>query len=146
MFKPKEGSVKNRKRVGRGNASGWGGESGRGHKGQKSRSGYSIRAGFEGGRMPLYKQLPKKRGFKPLNKVIYSVVNLDMINELYEENGVVNYQSLCAFGVVAKNTPVKILGQGELTKSLVFDVDKMSKVVLEKIKSSKSTIKEIEIV
>ena len=63
LLKPAKGAVKKRTRKGRGNASGKGGECGRGHKGQKSRSGYSAKAGFEGGQMPLYKRVPKRRGF-----------------------------------------------------------------------------------
>ena len=76
---PAPGSVKKRKRVGRGNASGFGGECGRGHKGQKSRSGYSRKRGFEGGQNPLYRRLPKKSGFRNRFRVEYRILNLSDI-------------------------------------------------------------------
>lgn len=82
-LKPAEGSVKNRKRIGRGTGSGRGGTSTRGHKGAKSRSGYSQKAGFEGGQMPLQRRVPKY-GFKNINRVEYKAINLDVIQSLAE--------------------------------------------------------------
>ena len=144
MFKPSKGSTKKRKRVGRGNGSGWGGECGRGHKGQKSRSGYSARPGFEGGKMPLYKQMPKLKGFKPLNKIVYSVVNLSTLDKYFEENQTVNYESLRALGLIPKDAPIKVLGQGNITKPLTIEVDRISESGKKKLVDAKATIKELE--
>ena len=80
---PAEGSVKTRKRIGRGPGSGLGGTSTRGHKGAKSRSGYSKKIGFEGGQMPLQRRVPKF-GFKNINRVEYKAINLDTIQALAE--------------------------------------------------------------
>ena len=73
-------STKKRKRVGRGNASGFGGECGRGHKGQKSRSGFSRKRGFEGGQNPLYRRIPKRRGFTNIFKIKYQIINIENLN------------------------------------------------------------------
>ncbi|MEA4966822.1 MAG: 50S ribosomal protein L15, partial [Bacteroidaceae bacterium] len=83
-LKPAQGSVKTRKRIGRGQGSGRGGTSTRGHKGAKSRSGYSRKIGFEGGQMPLYRRLPKF-GFKNINRIEFLAINLDTLNTLAEE-------------------------------------------------------------
>ena len=83
-LKPAEGSVKNRKRIGRGTGSGRGGTSTRGHKGAKSRSGYKSKAHFEGGQMPLQRRVPKF-GFKNVNRVEYSAINLDILQNLASE-------------------------------------------------------------
>lgn len=87
LLQPAPGSVKDRKRIGRGTGSGRGGTSTRGHKGAKSRSGYSSKIGFEGGQMPLQRRVPKF-GFKNLNRTEYSPVNLDVISSLISENNV----------------------------------------------------------
>ena len=79
-LQPYPNSTKTRKRVGRGNASGYGGECGRGHKGQKSRSGFSRKRGFEGGQNPLYKRIPKKRGFTNIFKTKYRIINVGNLN------------------------------------------------------------------
>ena len=81
---PKKGSVKNKKRIARGEASGSGGTAGRGHKGQKSRSGYSKKIGFEGGQMPLQRRVPKF-GFKNINRLEYQPINLDKLQLLFDE-------------------------------------------------------------
>ena len=86
-LKPAPGSVKNNKRIGRGQGSGRGGTSTRGHKGAQSRSGYSSKAGFEGGQMPLQRRLPKF-GFKNINRVEYRGINLDTLNELAEKHSI----------------------------------------------------------
>lgn len=115
---------KSRKRVGRGNASGFGGECGRGHKGQKSRSGYSRKPGFEGGRMPLYLRIPKLKGFKPLNKAEIQVISLDDLN-IFNDNDVVSTETLFASGIL-KSDVYKILNNGELSKKLKLETDFIS--------------------
>jgi len=118
-LKPAEGSVKARKRIGRGPGSGRGGTSTRGHKGAKSRSGYSQKAGFEGGQMPLQRRVPKY-GFKNINRVEYKAINLDVIQALVESTNetVINFDFFRAHGLVQKNDKVKVLGRGELNKAV----------------------------
>ncbi len=114
-LKPAAGSTKNRKRIGRGQGSGRGGTSTRGHKGAKSRSGYSSKKGFEGGQMPLQRRLPKF-GFKNLNRVEYSGINLDVLQQLADKYSIsdINLNVLVDKGLVSKRELVKILGRGEL--------------------------------
>ena len=118
-LKPAEGSVKTRKRVGRGQGSGLGGTSARGHKGAQSRSGYSRKRGFEGGQMPLQRRVPKF-GFKNINRVEYKAINLDTIQSLAESAGlkVINFETLYSNGLVSKSDLVKILSRGALTSAL----------------------------
>ena len=114
-LKPAKGSTKTKKRLGRGQGSGRGGTSTRGHKGAKSRSGYSQKIGFEGGQMPLHRRVPKW-GFKNRNRIEYRAINLDTLQELYENKNVsvVDPEILYANGLVGKNDLVKVLGRGEL--------------------------------
>ena len=119
-LKPAKGSVKNRKRVGRGEGSKKGGTSTRGHKGAKSRSGYSRKIGFEGGQQPLQRRVPKF-GFTNPNRTEYNGVNLDTLQELVDSKklkGTIVKQDLIDNGLVQKNHLVKILGRGELTAKL----------------------------
>lgn len=118
-LKPAEGSVKTRKRVGRGQGSGLGGTSARGHKGAQSRSGYSRKPGFEGGQMPLQRRVPKF-GFKNINRVEYKAINLDTLQALAESAGlkVINFETLYSNGLVSKSDLVKILSRGALTSAL----------------------------
>jgi len=118
-LKPAEGSVKTRKRVGRGQGSGLGGTSARGHKGAQSRSGYSRKPGFEGGQMPLQRRVPKF-GFKNINRVEYKAINLDTLQALAESAGlkVINFETLYSNGLVSKSDLVKILSRGSLTSAL----------------------------
>ena len=106
---PFESSKKKRKRVGRGNASGYGGECGRGHKGQKSRSGYSRRAGFEGGQNPLYKRVPKKRGFTNIFKKKIQVINISNINYGQFKDSI-ELNHLYDLSLCNKKHPVKLVG------------------------------------
>jgi large subunit ribosomal protein L15 len=126
-LKPAKGSVKTRKRIGRGQGSGRGGTSTRGHKGAKSRSGYSQKIGFEGGQMPLYRRVPKF-GFKNINRVEYRGVNLDAIQKLAEEQKltVIDVDTLVKHGLASKNELVKVLGRGELTMKLEVAVNAFS--------------------
>lgn len=114
-LKPAEGSTKSRKRIGRGQGSGHGGTSTRGHNGAKSRSGYSQKAGFEGGQMPLQRRIPKF-GFKNPNRVAYKAINLSTIQLLAENSKEksITVELMVANGLVGKKDLVKVLGQGEL--------------------------------
>ena len=118
-LKPAQGSVKTRKRVGRGQGSGLGGTSARGHNGAQSRSGYSRKPGFEGGQMPLQRRVPKF-GFKNINRVEYKAINLDTLQALAESAGlkVINFETLYSNGLVSKSDLVKILSRGALTSAL----------------------------
>jgi large subunit ribosomal protein L15 len=118
-LKPAEGSIKNRKRIGRGTGSGRGGTSTRGHKGAGSRSGTSTKVGFEGGQMPLQRRVPKV-GFKNPNRVEYVSVNLDALQELADKHAVnvINFDTFREHGLASKNDLVKILGRGELKAKL----------------------------
>ena len=117
---------KNRKRKGRGNASGIGGECGRGHKGQKSRAGYSKRSGFEGGQTPLYRRLPKKNGFNNSRfNEKYDVVNLSDIEQILETKEITG-ETLKKSGLINGKQKIKLLGNGNLTKKIVISVHKVS--------------------
>lgn len=118
-LQPAEGSVKTRKRIGRGQGSGRGGTSTRGHKGAQSRSGYSSKVGFEGGQMPLQRRVPKF-GFKNINRVEYRGINLDLLQQLADNKSlsVIDFDTLRANGLASKNDKVKILGRGELKAKL----------------------------
>ena len=118
-LKPADGSVKNRKRIGRGQGSGKGGTSTRGHKGAKSRSGYSSKRGFEGGQMPLQRRVPKF-GFKNINRIEYRSINLDILQKLAEDKKLksIDQEALIANGLASKNDLIKVLGRGELNAKL----------------------------
>ena len=128
ILRPAEGSVKTRKRVGRGAGSGLGGTSTRGHKGAKSRSGYSRKIGFEGGQMPLQRRLPKF-GFKNINRVEYKAVNLDTIQALADAKNLtkVGINDLIEAGFISSNQLVKVLGNGSLTTKLDVEANAFSK-------------------
>ncbi len=118
-LKPAEGSIKHSKRIGRGAGSGKGGTSTRGNKGAKARSGYHQKVGFEGGQMPLYRRVPKF-GFKNLNRVEYVGINLDTLNALAEAKNIIdfNVEVLKQNGLISGNDRIKILGRGELAKTV----------------------------
>lgn len=118
-LKPAKGSVKNKKRIGRGQGSGRGGTATRGHKGAQSRSGYKRKSGFEGGQMPLFRRVPKF-GFKNINRKEYQGVNLDVLQRLVDDKKVVvvDQAVLIENGLVSKNDLIKILGRGELKAKL----------------------------
>ena len=121
------GSNKKKHIIGRGRSTGTGGTSTRGNKGQKSRSGGGVRLGFEGGQTPLFRRLPS-RGFSNAPfKVEYTAVNILMLEKFYANGETVSYQTLVAKGILRnKETAVKILGKGTLTKKLTIQVDKIS--------------------
>ena len=129
---PAAGSTKERKRVGRGHASGTGKTSGKGHKGQKARSGGGVRPGFEGGQMPLHRRLPK-RGFTNIFAKEYVEVNLDRLAG-FEAGAVVNAESLIAAGVISKaKDGIVIMGRGEVDKALTVQAKRFTKSAAEKI-------------
>ncbi|MCT4592075.1 MAG: 50S ribosomal protein L15 [Candidatus Gracilibacteria bacterium] len=120
-LKPAEGARKSKIRRGRGNASGKGTFSGRGCKGQNARSGGGVRLGFEGGQTPLLRRIPKLKGFKNPNRVDFVPFNLDAIEANFSDAEMVSIETLADKGMLKKNAPVKILGNGELTKKVNFD-------------------------
>jgi len=133
---PAPGSVKERKRIGRGPASGQGKTAGKGHKGQKARAGRGPRIGFEGGQMPLQRRVPK-RGFKNIFRTEYAVVNLDTLEKAYENGAVVTTEDLLAKRIVRKELDgVKVLGVGNLTKKLTVQVKAFSASAKEKIEAA----------
>ncbi len=138
-LQPSYGSTHSRKRLGRGHGSGLGKTSGKGHKGQKARSGGSIKPGFEGGQMPLQRRLPK-RGFTPLSRKVYSLVNLRDL-ELFDAGSVVDLETLGKAGLVGQlKDGIKILGDGDLSKALTVKAHKFSKSAQAKIEAAGGTV------
>jgi len=138
---PEKGARRNNKRIGRGPGSGLGKTAGRGHKGARSRSGFSRKPGFEGGQMPLHRRLPK-RGFTNIFRVQFTILSLSDLNR-FEEGSVVDHDALVNEGMVKeKDTLVKVLANGEITKSLTVDVDKVSRGAAEKITAAGGSVKE----
>jgi large subunit ribosomal protein L15 len=141
-LRPSVGSTKNRKRIGRGTGSGHGKTATKGHKGQKARSGGSIKAGFEGGQMPLQRRLPK-RGFTPLDRVIFSLVNISQL-DVFEAGATIDTVSLVSMGLIKSDRhAVKILGNGDITKSFKVSANKFSQTAKEKIIAAGGSIEEI---
>ena len=132
-LKPAPGANKDRIRVGRGEGS-KGKTSGRGDKGTKKR--YQVRPGFEGGQLPLYMRLPKLRGFKNPFKKEYQVVNVAALAELFPQGGEITVADLVAKGAVRNGFPVKVLGDGAMTKKLTVKAAKFSKTAVEKIEAN----------
>ncbi len=136
---PRKGSRHAAKRVGRGPGSGTGKTAGRGHKGQRSRSGFSARPGFEGGQMPLVRRVPK-RGFTNIFRIEYSTVNVSTLASL---DGEVSPESLLERGMVRRGRPVKILGDGEISKALTVRAHKFSRSARQKIEAAGGTCEEL---
>ena len=136
-LKPAKGSIKTRKRVGRGQGSGRGATSTRGHKGAKSRSGYSRKVGFEGGQMPHQRRIPKF-GFKNHNRVEYKAINLDDLQTLSEKIGAkdIDVDILKQNGLTSKKGLVKILGDGELKSTGDVKAHAFSKSAIEAIEKA----------
>ncbi len=136
---PNPGSRKNRKRIGRGPGSGHGKTATRGHKGYKARSGSSIKPGFEGGQMPLQRRIPK-RGFNNIFRKEFAIVNVNDL-DIFEAGTKIDLAALVDAGLVAKKyKSVKVLGDGELSKSLTVAVDKLSETARKKIEAAGGTI------
>lgn len=129
---PAPGSTSERKRIGRGPASGQGKTAGKGHKGQKARAGRGMRAGFEGGQMPLQRRVPK-RGFNNIFAEEWIAINVAAL-EVFEDSATVDAAALAEKGIIAKaNKPVKVLGNGKLTKKLTVNLNAFSASAAEKI-------------
>ena len=138
---PAPGSRKARKRVGRGQGSGRGRTATRGHKGYKARSGSGIKPGFEGGQMPLQRRLPK-RGFTNIFRKEFTIVNVNQLDG-FDAGARIDKQALVDAGLVKKNDNlIKVLGNGELSKSLTIVVDKVSQSARKKIETAGGTIEE----
>jgi large subunit ribosomal protein L15 len=145
-LRPPEGSHRDRKRLGRGPGSGTGKTAGKGHKGSKARAGHSGPGGgkphFEGGQMPLQRRLPK-RGFTPLNRVEYQVVNLYQLNEIEEAE--ITPEVLQARGLIGHlKRPIKVLGTGELTRRIAISAHAFSRGAREKIEGLGGQIVELD--
>lgn len=141
---PPEGAKKSRKRVGRGNGSGHGTFSGRGQKGQKARSGPGIDPRFEGGQSPLVLRLPYKRGFQNRFKQFYWVVNVARLEKEFDAETEITPEVLVKVGLVRDSSlPVKLLGNGELTKRLTVKVNKWSRSAQQKIEAAGGTVEAI---
>ena len=140
-LKPAKGSTKGKKRIGRGQGSGYGGTATRGLKGQKSRSGYSRKTGFEGGQMPLQRRVPKF-GFKNINRKEYKGINISTLQELAEKKKLkeITVDTMIEAGLIQKNTLVKILGNGELKTKLNVKAHAFSKSAKEAIEAKQGTV------
>jgi large subunit ribosomal protein L15 len=137
-----EGVKRTSKRVGRGPGSGVGKTAGRGHKGQKSRSGGSMKPWFEGGQMPLQRRLPK-RGFRPYRRVEYQVVNVRDLKRVQGDEA--NPVTLKAVGLISSlGRPVKILGQGEVTRAIRVEAHAFSRTAREKIEKAGGEVSEAQ--
>ncbi|KPK48258.1 MAG: 50S ribosomal protein L15 [Dehalococcoidia bacterium SM23_28_2] len=142
-LRPPKGARHKRKRVGRGDGSGHGTYSGRGSKGQKSRSGGGPRLGFEGGQTPLIKRLPRRRGFTNIFRVEYASVNVKQL-ERFEEGTEVTPELLREVGIIKTlRQPVKVLGDGEITKALIVRAHRFSTVAKGKIEAAGGSVEEV---
>ena len=140
---PSPGARKGRKRVGRGDSAGQGSTAGRGMKGQKSRSGSSIRAGFEGGQNALIKGLPMKRGFNNKFKTYYSLISLNTL-ETFAAGDQITPETLRERGFLKSlKQPVKIVGDGQLTKAVTVAAHRFTRSAREKIEAAKGKVEEL---
>ena len=134
-LKPRSGSLKSKKRVGRGDSSGHGNTAGRGTKGQRSRSGAKISAYFEGGQMPLSRRVPK-RGFRSVFRKEYTIINVEQLNR-FNDGETVTPERLIEDGVIKKiSNGLKILSKGQINKKITVKAHKFSKEALNKIESA----------
>jgi len=140
-LRPAPGSKSAKTRVGRGEAGRRGKTAGRGTKGTKAR--YQVPAGFEGGQMPLHMRLPKLKGFTNRNKVVFQVVSIGQLAELFPNGGDVSVNDLVEAGAVRKNQPVKILGDGELSVALQVSVNAFSASAKDKLSSAGGSAVEV---
>ena len=139
-LRPAKGANKPKHRVGRGEAGKGGKTAGRGTKGTKAR--YQVSAAFEGGQMPLHMRLPKLKGFKNPNRVEFQVVNVNGLAKAFPNGGAVSIEDIVAAGLVRKNQPVKVLGNGDIDVKLDVTANKFSKSAAEKIQAAGGTTTE----
>lgn len=139
---PTEGSRKQRKRIGRGQGTGHGKTAGKGHKGAKARTGFSMKAGFEGGQMPLHRRLPKV-GFTNQFKKEYLIITLSDLDR-FEAGTVINREALLAVGMIGGKDSrlIKVLANGEINKAVTVEADKVSQGAKEKILAAGGAVKE----
>lgn len=136
-LKPAAGATKNRKRIGRGTGSGQGSTAGKGNNGDRARSGAVEKLYFEGGQTPLTRRIPK-RGFVSPFKVEFQIVNVESLNGLDSKDNEITIELLHKSGLIHEmNRPVKILGNGEITKAVTIKAHSFSKTAKEKIEKAK---------
>ncbi|MEM9568816.1 MAG: 50S ribosomal protein L15 [Cyanobacteria bacterium P01_E01_bin.34] len=139
-IKPRKGATQRKRRICRGISAGQGATGGKGMRGQKSRSGGGTRPGFEGGQMPLYRRLPKLKHFKLINHNTFSIVNVEDLEQL-KAGSEVTLQSLLDSGILtATNGPLKILGNGNLTKMLAVKASAITDSAKSKIEAAGGTV------
>jgi len=137
-LRPAEGSVSDRRRVGRGKAAGQGKTAGRGTKGWGAR--HTPKLGFEGGQMPLQRRVPKLKGFTNPGRVEFAVVNVERLGEVFEAGSEVDPKSLLERGMVRKGRPVKVLGRGDLDRALSVRAHAVSRTAREKIEQAGGSV------
>ena len=137
---------KNRKRIGRGNSSGWGKTAGKGSNGQKSRAGGGVKPYFEGGQMPIYRRVPKRGFSNTIFKKEYTVISLSFLNDNFEDGEVVSLETLFNKCLIKKGRDgVKVLGNGELNKKLTVKVHKISKSAEAAVEAKGGTVELVEV-
>lgn len=137
---------KERKRVGRGNSSGWGKTAGKGSNGQNSRAGGGVKPYFEGGQMPIYRRVPKRGFSNAIFKKEYSIVSLTFLNENFEDGEEVSLETLFNKCLIKKGRDgVKVLGNGELNKKLTVKVHKISKSAKAAVEAKGGTVELVEV-
>ena len=137
---------KNRKRIGRGNSSGWGKTAGKGSNGQKSRAGGGVKPYFEGGQMPIYRRVPKRGFSNTIFKKEYTVISLSFLNDNFEDGEVVILETLFNKCLIKKGRDgVKVLGNGELNKKLTVKVHKISKSAKAAVEAKGGTVELVEV-
>ena len=133
---PAIGATKEVKRIGRGHGSGNGKTAGKGHKGQWARSGGGVRPGFEGGQTALARRMPK-RGFNNIFATEYAIVNVSDLEGRFENGAVIDEAALVESGLVKKTLDgIKVLGNGEITKSFTVKAAKFTAAAAEKIEKA----------
>ena len=137
---------KNRKRIGRGNSSGWGKTAGKGSNGQNSRAGGGVKPYFEGGQMPIYRRVPKRGFSNTIFKKEYTVISLSFLNDNFEDGEVVSLETLFNNCLIKKGRDgVKVLGNGELNKKLTVKVHKISKSAKAAVEAKGGTVELVEV-
>ena len=143
QLKPSPGATHARKRIGRGHGSGQGTTAGKGTQGQKARAGGGVRPGFEGGQLPIIKRLPYKRGFTNIFRIEYTPVNVGLL-ERFDDGTEVTPERLAEAGLIdSAKEPVKVLGDGDLTKKLTVHAAKFSATARSKIESTGGSAQEL---
>lgn len=144
-LKPRANSTSTRKRVGRGTAAGQGKTAGRGTKGQNARSGSGGKLYRQGGNLPFFRRLPFKRGFTNINRVNYLEVNVDTLSENFRKNSVVTPDRLAQAGLIRDaESPVVVLGRGEIEKPLKLQVHRITRGAREKVEAAGGSVELIE--